>query len=141
MIKFYYHGIVAFSRQKLDVQPISSVGATPHQDTLSFVCSSIRSVRMFFCISVHWFVVRAFRLLFFRFFVRPAIGLSVRFFVGRSVRPSVLRCVRSYVPLFDLCPSFLSILRPYIRCFVRPASIRLRSRLLGVNLSGPFSRP
>lgn len=125
LIKCYYRSFVAFSRQTLPMQPTPSVCSTPLQ--LRYFKPIRRSVRLFFicpfisilsgfCPSVCSFVhqsVHPFR----RFFVRPFFAVSVH---------------------TSVCTNFLSILRPCIRCSVRPVFIFLRARLLCVYLSVRF---
>lgn len=120
LIKCYYRSFVAFSRQTLHIQPTSSVCSTPLQlryhfkptrrsVDLFFICPLI-SILSGFCPSVCSFVHQS---------VHPFRRFLVRLFFAASVHTSV-------------CTTFLSILRPCIRCSVRPASILLRARLLCV---------
>ena len=135
----YYRSFVAFSRQKLDVQPNSAVCSTPFQDIISSVCVGPSACSLFFHSFVRIPYFPAFVL--YRLFIRPSIGASVPAFS----RPSVFRCVRSYVSMYNLSfdpPSVHSMfgssgvhslacpfaLRSTIRSFFRPY---FHSRLTG----------
>ena len=117
LIKCYYRSFVAFSRPTLHMQPTSSVCSTPLQ--LRYRFKPIRR-------SIHLF------------FICPFISIlsgfcpSVCSFVHQSVHP--FRRFSSFRPFFavsvhtSVCTTFLSILRPCIRCSVSPVSIFLRAR-------------
>lgn len=91
LIKYDYRSFVAFSRQKLDVQPTSAVGPPPLQDIISspFVGPSACSL-----------FVRSFP--YFPAFVLPLVHSSINRCICSFFRPSVFRCVRSYVSMSNV---------------------------------------